>query len=42
MNIMLLFMDMDEMLGSDLETGLENLKQLLESNLVNLQFSDGC
>jgi len=30
MNLMLLFMDMDEMLGPDLETGLENLKVILE------------
>lgn len=30
MNIMLLFMDMEEMLGNDLEAGLENLKGLLE------------
>lgn len=42
MNLMLLFMDMDEMLGSDLATGLENLKQILESNLVSMQFPDGC
>ena len=42
MNLMLLFMDMDEMLGSDLATGLENLKQLLESNLVMQFSSDGC
>ena len=30
MNIMLVFMDMDKMLGSDLETGLQNLKAVLE------------
>lgn len=30
MNLMLLFMDMDQMLGSDLETGLTNLKTVLE------------
>lgn len=30
MNIMQLFMDMDEMLGKDLNTGLENLKKELE------------
>lgn len=30
MNIMLLFMDMDKMLGADLETGLQNLKGILE------------
>ncbi len=29
-NIMLLFMDMDKMLGKDLQGGLENLKGLLE------------
>lgn len=31
-NVMLLFMDMDEMLGKDLEGGLNNLKKVLESN----------
>jgi hypothetical protein len=31
MNLMLLFMDMDAMLGKDLEGGLTNLKQILES-----------
>ncbi|MCC6690268.1 MAG: SRPBCC family protein [Bacteroidia bacterium] len=30
MNFMLLFMDMDAMLGSDLQTGLDNLKGVLE------------
>ena len=30
MNLMLLFMDMEEMLGNDLQTGLENLKNVLE------------
>jgi len=30
-NIMLLFMDMDAMLGKDLEKGLENAKTILES-----------
>jgi hypothetical protein len=30
MNIMLLFMNMDEMLGKDLETGLVNLKAVME------------
>ncbi len=30
MNMMLLFMDMDEMLGPDLEKGLQNLKSNLE------------
>ena len=31
MNIMLLFIDFEEMIGNDLETGLENLKKVLES-----------
>ncbi len=31
MNLMLLFMDMDAMLGKDLEGGLTNLKRILES-----------
>lgn len=30
MNIMLLFMDMEKMIGKDFETGLTNLKNLLE------------
>lgn len=30
MNLMLLFIDMEDMLGKDLETGLQNLKRLLE------------
>jgi hypothetical protein len=30
MNLMLLFMDMDKMLGKDLEQGLQNLKIILE------------
>ena len=30
MNLMLLFMNMEKMLGNDLETGLANLKMLLE------------
>jgi hypothetical protein len=30
MNIMLVFMDMDAMLGKDLESGLSNLKAILE------------
>ena len=30
MNIMLIFMDMDKMLGKDLDTGLSNLKNVLE------------
>ncbi|MES2139918.1 MAG: SRPBCC family protein [Bacteroidota bacterium] len=30
MNFMLLFMDMEKMLGKDLETGLSNLKKVLE------------
>jgi hypothetical protein len=32
MNASLLFMDMDQMLGKDLEGGLNNLKQKLEAN----------
>lgn len=31
MNIMQLFMDMDEMVGKDLDSGLKNLKKVLES-----------
>lgn len=31
MNLMLLFMDMDNMLGTDLENGLKNLKKVLEN-----------
>jgi hypothetical protein len=30
MNLMLLFMDMDGMLGKDLQQGLDNLKGVLE------------
>ncbi|TNE54200.1 MAG: polyketide cyclase [Bacteroidetes bacterium] len=30
MNVMLLFMDMEEMVGGDLQTGLDNLKGLME------------
>ena len=30
MNLMLVFMDMDEMIGKDLDTGLSNLKKTLE------------
>ena len=30
MNLMLLIMDMEEMLGNDLQTGLDNLKKVLE------------
>jgi len=30
MNLMLLFMDMEEMLGNDFATGLSNLKEILE------------
>jgi hypothetical protein len=30
MNLMLLFMDMEEMIGGDLETGLNDLKTILE------------
>jgi uncharacterized protein YndB with AHSA1/START domain len=32
MNIMLPFLNMEEMLGSDLENGLKNLKNILEKN----------
>jgi len=32
MNLMLVFMDMDSMLGKDLEGGLSNLKTILEKN----------
>lgn len=32
MNLMLLFMDMEKMIGKDFETGLQNLKVLLEKN----------
>jgi hypothetical protein len=32
MNIMLPFMNMEEMLGGDLENGLKNLKNILEKN----------
>ena len=31
MNLMLLFMNMEELVGSDYDTGLENLKEILES-----------
>ncbi|NCD69560.1 SRPBCC family protein [Mucilaginibacter agri] len=31
MNIMLLFMNMDKMMGKDLEVGLQNLKKVLET-----------
>jgi hypothetical protein len=31
MNLMMLFMDMEEMLGPDLQKGLNNLKEVLES-----------
>jgi hypothetical protein len=30
MNLMLLFMNMEKMVGNDLSTGLNNLKQVLE------------
>lgn len=33
MNIMMLFMDMEEMLGPDLKKGLENLKEVLETEV---------
>jgi len=32
MNSMLLFMNMDNLLGKDMETSLQNLKTLLEKN----------
>ena len=32
MNIMLLFMDMEKMIGSDLDSGLSNLKSILEKS----------
>lgn len=32
MNLMLLFMNMEKMIGRDLETGLQNLKGILEKN----------
>lgn len=31
MNLMMLFMDFEQMIGDDLDTGLKNLKQILES-----------
>lgn len=32
MNLMLVFMDMDKLIGGDLQTGLNNLKNILEKN----------
>ncbi|MBX3101469.1 MAG: SRPBCC family protein [Bacteroidetes bacterium] len=32
MNLMLLFMDMEEMMGKDLQQGLDNLKEILEKS----------
>ena len=32
MNLMFLFMDFEEMIGEDLETGLVNLKKVLEAD----------
>jgi len=32
MNLMFLFMDFDKMLGDDLQTGLDNLKTVLEKS----------
>jgi len=32
MNIMMLFMDFEKMIGDDLDTGLKNLKSVLEAN----------
>lgn len=37
MNVMLLFMDMDAMLGADLQQGLDNLKATLESGTATAQ-----
>ncbi|HEY1024399.1 MAG TPA: SRPBCC family protein [Sphingobacteriaceae bacterium] len=37
MNLMLLFMDMEEMLGGDLKTGLEKLKTQLEKKMQAVQ-----
>ncbi len=34
MNLMLLFVDMEEALGNDLETGLNKLKTILEAESV--------
>jgi hypothetical protein len=34
MNLMLLFLNMDKMIGADLETGLKNLKEVLDNNLI--------
>lgn len=34
-NLFLLFMDMEKMIGDDLQTGLNNLKKLLEQNTTN-------
>jgi uncharacterized protein YndB with AHSA1/START domain len=36
MNLMLLFMDMEAMLGKDLQTGLDNMKKLLESEPIEV------
>jgi hypothetical protein len=33
LNIMLLFMNMEDMIGNDLQTGLSNLKQIMENNI---------
>jgi hypothetical protein len=30
MNLMLLFMNMEKLIGTDLQTGLQNLRELLE------------
>jgi len=35
MNLMLLFMDMDKMLGSQLQEGLNNLKKILETDTAD-------
>lgn len=37
MNLMFLFMDFEEMIGNDLQTGLENLKDILEKMEVKVK-----
>ena len=32
MNLMMLFMDFEQIIGDDLQTGLDKLKEVLESN----------
>jgi hypothetical protein len=41
MNIMRLFMNMDDMIGSDLETGLKNLKNIMENRSADEQATRG-